>query len=144
MPKIGEAITVLSPVEKVFEYLSDPDNLPELWPSLVKVKDVQPLPEGGYRARYEYKMAGGLFKGKGEYSEIVPNKSFVIKTTGGITSTMTWVFRTRDHRTRLTLTVDYKIPIPLLGKIAEVIILKMNEQEIALMMSNIRARFLIA
>ncbi len=144
MPIIGEAITVLSPVEKVFKYLSDPNNLPEFWSSLVKVTNVQTLPDGGYKAHYTYKMVGRVFKGTGEYSEIAPNKSFVIKTKGGIRSTMTWAFRTRDNRTRVTLTVDYKIPIPLLGKIAEAIIVKMNEQELHLMMSNLRARFLIA
>ena len=143
MPIIGEAITVLASVDKVFSYLSDPNNLPEFWPSLVKIMDVHPLPDGGYGAKYEYKMVGRLFKGSGEYADIIPNKSFAIRTKGGIHSVLKWTFRTRDNRTRITLTVDYKIPIPLLGKITETIVMIMNKQELSLMMSNLRARFLI-
>ncbi|MFC2070488.1 SRPBCC family protein [Chloroflexota bacterium] len=143
MPIISEAITVLTPVEKVFNYLSDPHNLLEFWPSLVKLTNIKSLPDGGYSARYEYKMIGRIFKGTGEYSEIVPNKSFVINTKGGISSILTWTFRSQDSRARVMLTVEYKIPILLISNIAEAIVSKMNEQELALVMSNLRARFMM-
>jgi len=139
MAIIGEAITIPVPIEKVFNYLAMPDNLPEFWPSLIKLTEIQPLPEGRYKARFIYKMAGLQFKGTGEYTAVVPNKSIVIVTKGGITSVMTWTFRSRADRTRVALSIDYKIPIPLLGKLAEAAIVKMNEQEIALMLSNLRA-----
>ncbi len=144
MAIIGEAVTINAPVEKIFNYISTPNNLPEFWPSLVKVTDVQSLPEGGYKARYVYKMAGIHFKGTGEYTEIVPNKSLVIVTKGGISSVLTWIFRSQDNRTRLTLTVNYKIPIPLLGKLAEAVVEKMNEQELAFMLANLRVRFMVS
>ena len=139
---IGEGITVNAPIEKVFSYLSDPSNLSEFWPGLVSVADVKSLQDGGYRANWEYKMAGRLFKGTGEYTEIVPNKSLVIETTGDIRSVLTWIFSSQAGRTRVSLVIKYKIPIPLIGKLAEAIILKMNEQELSLMMSNLRARFM--
>ena len=47
MAKIEKTITINAPVEKVFGYVSEPTNLPEIWPSLVEVTDVQPLPNGG-------------------------------------------------------------------------------------------------
>jgi len=139
MAIIGEAITIPIPVEKVFDYLSIPDNLPEFWPSLVEITNVESLPEGKYKANFIYKMAGIQFKGTGEYTEVVPNKSIVIVTKGGLVSVLTWAFRSQPNRTRVILTIDYKIPVPLLGKLAEAIIVKMNEQEIALMLSNLRA-----
>ena len=92
MSTIGEAVTINAPVEKIFNYLSKPKNLPEFWPSLVKITDVQSLPNGGYKARYVYKMVGIIFKGTGEYTEIVPNKSLVIVTKGGINSVLKWTF----------------------------------------------------
>jgi uncharacterized protein YndB with AHSA1/START domain len=144
MAIIGEAVTVNAPVEKIFNYISKPNNLPEFWPSLVEVTDVQSLPTGGYEARYVYKMAGIRFKGTGEYTEIVPNKSIVIVTKGGINSVLTWTFRSKANITRVTLTIDYKIPIPLLGKLAEPLIEKMNEQELTLMLANLRARFVFS
>jgi len=138
---IAEAVTISAPVEKVFNYISTPNNLPEFWSSLVEVTNVQSLPKGGYKARYVYKMVGVRFKGTGEYTEIVPNKSLVIVTKGGINSILTWVFRSQANRTRVTLTVNYEIPVPLLGKLAEVVVKKMNEQELSFMLANLRTRF---
>jgi len=141
MITIGEAVTISVPLEKIFNYISTPNNLPKFWPSLMEVTDVQSLPKGGYKARYAYKMAGIHFKGTGEYTEIVPNKSLVIVTKGGISSVLTWIFRSQANRTRVTLTVNYEIPVPLLGKLAEAVIKKMNEGELTSMLANLRMIF---
>ena len=113
-------------------------------PSLMEVKDIQSLPNGGYSARWVYKMAGMRFKGTGEYTEIVQNQWFVVKIKGGIESTITWTFRSKEDKTRVTLTLEYKVPIPLLGKLAEAIIVKMNDQEGDLIMAHLQARFMMA
>ncbi|MFC1965647.1 SRPBCC family protein [Chloroflexota bacterium] len=118
--------------------------MPEFWPSLMEVKDVQSLPNGGYSARWVYKMAGMRFKGTGEYTKIVPNQFFVIETKGSIKSTIAWTVRSKDNKTRVTLTIEYKIPIPLLGKLAEPTIKEFNEQEADLMMAHLRTRFMMS
>jgi len=144
MAKIDKEVWVEAPIEKVFDYISEPSNLPEFWPSLIELIDVQSLPNGGYSARWGYKMLGIRFEGKGDYTRINPYHWIVIKTTGGISSTITWTFRSKENRTRVTLTIEYKIPVPLLGKLAEAIIVKMNEQEGDLIMANLRTRFMMA
>ena len=141
MAIIGEAVTINAPVEKIFNYISTPNNLPEFWPSLVEVTDIESLPNGGYKARYVYKMAGVSFKGTGEYTEIVPNQSLVIVTKGGIKSILTWTLRSQANRTRVTLTINYKIPVPLLSKLAEAVVEKMNKQELTSMLTNLRTMF---
>ena len=143
MAKIDKEVWVNAPIEKIFDYINEPSNLPEFWPSLIEIKDVQSLPNGGYSARWVYKMAGMRFEGTGEYTQIIPNQWFVIKTKGGIRSTIIWTFRSKENRTRVTLTIEYNIPIPLFGKLAEAIIVKMNEQEADLMMAHLRTRFMI-
>ncbi len=144
MAKIDKEVWVEAPAEKIFGYISEPSNMPEFWPSLMEIKDVQPLTNGGYSTRWVYKMLGMRFNGAAEYTQIVPNRFFVIETKGGIKSTIAWTFRSWENKTRVTLTIGYKIPIPLLGKLAEAIIVKMNEQEADLIMANIQARFMIA
>ncbi len=129
MVTIGEAVTINAPVDKIFDYISTPNNLPEFWPSLVEVTDIKSLPKGGYKGRYVYKMAGIHLRGTGEYTEIVPNESLVIMTKGGINSVLTWTFRSQANRTRVGLTVNYEIPVPLLGKLAEVVVKEMNERD---------------
>ena len=40
MAKLQKSITINAPVEKVFGYLSDPNNLPEIWPSMVEIEPI--------------------------------------------------------------------------------------------------------
>jgi len=142
--RVEKEVTVNAPVEKIFGYISEPNNMLEFWPSLMEIKDVQSLPNGGYSARWVYKMVGMIFKGDAEYTVMVPNQYFVIETKGTISSTITWTFRSKENRTRVTLTIEYKVPIPLLGKLAEAIIVKMNDQEGDVMMAHLQARFMIS
>lgn len=142
MAKVQKEIWIGAPLERIFDYVSDPTNLPEIWPSLMEVKNVEPLPKGGYKFRWAYKMLGLWFEGIGEYTRYVPYEFVVIETKGGIKSTIVWTVRYWENRTRVTFTVEYKIPIPLLGKIAEAIILKINDQEGEIVMANLQARFM--
>ncbi len=48
MAKLESSILISAPMEKVFEYASNPVNQPEFWPSLIEVKNVKELPNGGY------------------------------------------------------------------------------------------------
>jgi len=140
MAKTVKSITINAPVEKVFDYISEPTNLPEIWPSLVEVKDVQKLPSGGTRNRWVYKMAGIRLKGTSEDTEYVPNQRIVSKTKGGAESTQTWMFQPEAGGTKVTFEVEYTVPIPVLGKLAEAIIVKMNEHEGELILANLKAR----
>ncbi|MFC2006105.1 SRPBCC family protein [Chloroflexota bacterium] len=144
MATVDKEVIVNAPIEKIFSYISDPSNWPEFWPSLMKIEDVQSLPKGGYSAKYEYKMAGVRFKGTGQYTEFVPNNWIVVQTKGGIQSTITCTFRSIEGKTRVTLTIEYKVPILLLGKLAEFVILKMNDREADLVMFNLQIRFMMA
>ncbi|MFC1952582.1 SRPBCC family protein [Chloroflexota bacterium] len=143
MAKIDREIIVNSPIERVFNYISDFTNWPEFWSSLMEIEGIQSLPNGGSRADYQYKMAGMRFQGAGEHTELAPNHWIVVDTVGGIQSTITWTFRSIDDKTQITFSVEYKVPIPLLGKLAELVVLKMNEQEADLIMVNLQARFLL-
>jgi len=140
MAKVEKAITINAPVEKVCGYINEPTNLPEIWPSMVEVKDVQRLPNGGTSFRWVYKMAGMRFEGTTEDTEYVPNQRVVSKSTGGIESTFTWTFQPEDGGTKLTVEVEYTVPIPLLGKLAEAFIVKQNEREAELLLANLKAK----
>ena len=140
MARVQKTVSVNAPVEKVFSYISDPTNLPEIWPSLIEVSDVKSLPSGGHSNRWVYKMAGMRFEGTSEDTERVPNERVVSKTEGGVKSTQTWSLQPEAGGTKVTLTVDYTVPIPVLGKLAEVIIVKMNDHEGDLLMANLKTR----
>ena len=140
MAKVEKTITINAPVEKVFGYVEEPANLPEIWPSMVEAKDVQRLPNGGTSFRWVYKMAGMRFKGTSEDTEYVANRRVVSKSKGGIESTITWTFQPEASGTKVTFEAKYTVPIPLLGKIAEAFIVKQNEHEAELLLANLKAR----
>ncbi len=139
MVKAVKTITIKAPVEKVYDYISEPTNLPEIWPSLVEIKDVQKLPSGGTKERWVYKMAGIRLEGTSE-SEDTENQRIVSKSKGGAESTQIWMFQPEAGGTKVTLEVEYTVPIPVLGKLAEAIIVKMNEHEAELILANLKAR----
>jgi uncharacterized membrane protein len=139
MAKITRTITINAPVEKVFSYLDEATNLPKIWPSLIEVKDVKRLPNGGHSDKWEYKMAGIRLKGSGEDIEHIPNQRIVTKTKGGADSTQTWLFQPEAGGTKVTFEVEYTVPIKVLGKLAEAIIVKMNEHEGDTILANLKA-----
>ncbi len=140
MATIKKSININAPVEKVFEYASKPEILPEIWPSMIEVKNIKDLPNGGHSFDWVYKMAGMRLNGSSEDIEVVPNERTVSRTSGGIESTVTWEYLPVDDGTKFTSTTEYKVPIPLLGKLAESIIVKMNENETEVILANLKAR----
>ena len=140
MAKAGGSITIKSPVEKIFNYISEPENQPEIWPSLMEIKNVERFSDGNIKNQWVYKMAGIRFEGTSESIDYVPNKRIVSKTKGGVESTQTWTFQPEGDKTRVSFEVEYTIPIPVLGKLAEAIIVKMNEHEGETILANLKAR----
>ena len=140
MATVKNSIKINSPVEKVFEYSTNPKNLPEIWPSLVEVKNIKKLENGGNSYDWVYKMAGMNFKGSSEDIEVIPNKCVVSTSSVGIESTVKWEYQPVDDGTIMTSTIEYKVPVPLLRKLAESIIVKMNENEGEVILANLKAR----
>ena len=137
---VERAITIKAPEEKVFAYISDPANLPEIWPSLVEVKDVKQSPDGiGSTYRWVYKMAGIHFEGISETTEYAANERLVIVGKGGIDAKRISLFQPVEDGMKYSTVVEYTIPIPLLGKLAEAIIVKLNENEAKVILSNLKA-----
>ena len=87
------SIVIEAPVHEVFEYWKNPGNWPEVWPSMVEVKDVVLTPEGvGTTDSWVYKMAGMHFKGTGEMVACIPDRLIEFKVYGDIDSTFVWAF----------------------------------------------------
>lgn len=128
MARFHKSIEIKAPVSKVYSFIEDPNNGPEVMTNLIEVKDVKGSGVGSHY-KWTWNMAGLKFKGENTYIEDVPNKRIVINSKGGIESTWTYNFESRGDVTILDLDIDYKIPVPVLGKLAEKFLLKRNERE---------------
>ena len=142
MQRAEETITINAPPKIVFDFVNDPKSIQKIWPSIAEVSDEQRLLNGGMRFRLMYKMAGMRFTVVSEDVEYVPHSRVVNKTTGGIESTMIWTYLPEDGgtKTKLTLKVEYDAPIPLLGRLAELVVAKINKDEIAVMLVYLKAQ----
>lgn len=139
--KISKSIEINAPVQNVFAFLSDPNNLPEVWPAMVEVSNVQRTADGGHSFDFVYKMAGVRFNGRSETSGVELNKRVLAKTEGGIPSTFEYLYKsTSGGGTNLTINTDYTIPGQLLSKLADPLIHRINEHEADLLLKNVKAR----
>ena len=128
MAELEKSVTINTPVGRVFSYITNPMNQLEYTPGMTEVRDI--VGEGvGQRFRWTYKMMGIPLKGESEVTEYVANQRYVEKSKGGIDSTWTWTFKPEAERTLLNLVVEYTIPIPVLGKIGERLVMRQNERE---------------
>ena len=139
MAKVERSISIKAPVDKVFSYISEPKNELEWLPSLTDIREV--TGKGvGKKWSWSYKMIGISFKGNSEVTEQVTDERYVYKSTGGIRSTWTFTCKPKDGGTTLNLSVEYTIPVPVLGKVAEKLVLSQNEREADLAIANIKTR----
>jgi uncharacterized membrane protein len=137
MPTIRKSIAIRAPVDQVFEYVGDPRNLPEIWPSLVAVRNVESHPTGN-SFDWDYKLMGLRIHGHTDPVELVKNARLVSRSVTGIPNTFRWIYGRRGDETEVTLEVDYEVPV--LGWLALGIVGRVNEREAHLVLTNLKRR----
>ena len=137
MPTIKNSIRIQAPVEKVFAYVTNPMSSLEWMVSLTEARDVTGSGVGQHWG-WEYKMAGIPLQGESTVIESVPNERHVFTSKGGITSKFSWTFEPQETGTLLQLEIEYHIPIPVLGKLADKLVTRRNERESEINMQNIK------
>ena len=138
MPRIERSILINAPVNEVFDYIADPTNCPTWVPGMVSVRDVAGI-DAGKTFRWTYKMAGISFDGESTILEYVPYEWIVIGSQRGIVSVWTYDFRAEGDGTRVGAVVEYAIPIPVVGKVIQEVILGKNEHEADLALARLKA-----
>ena len=137
MATIRRSISIHAPIEQVFDYVADPTHLPDIWPSLVEVKNVQPHATGN-SFDWDYKLLGMRIHGHSDPVELVRNERQVTRSERGIPNTFRWLYAAHDGETEVTLEVDYKVPI--LGRLAERIVGRVNEREAETLLANLKLK----
>jgi uncharacterized membrane protein len=147
MATIRRSITIRAPVERIFAYVADPTHLPAIWPSLVEVRNVQPGATGS-SFDWDYKLMGLRIHGHSDPVELVPNERLVSRSVKGIPNTFRWLYAPRPgptdpgapagqtQQTEVTLEVDYEVPM--LGRLAERLVGKINEREAETLLGNLK------
>ncbi|MFZ1866801.1 MAG: SRPBCC family protein [Polyangiales bacterium] len=138
METIEKSIIINAPVQKVFEYIDDPRNDPEWMIDMMEVHEVEGPPGVGRHFHWTFKMVGVPLKGQSTTIEHVPNRRTVTESQGGVSSTWAADLQPEGDGTKLTMKVEYTIPVPVLGKLAEHLVAKRNERNLESSMQNIK------
>jgi uncharacterized membrane protein len=139
MPRFHKEIDIKAPVHKVYSFIEDPKNAPEVMTNMIEVNEVKGSGLGT-QFKWTWKMAGMKMKGESKNIEDIPDKRIVVKTSGGIESTWTYNFKPQGEATILDLDIDYTIPVPVLGKLAEKVLLKRNERDAEANLLNLKEK----
>lgn len=139
MPRIRKSITINAPVEKVFEYISNPENMLEWQSNVTGIRNVTGHGEG-QTWTWDYKMMGLHFTGMAKVTRSRLNFERRVESKGGIEAKWLWEFRPVNGVTQLRWVTDYTIPVPVLGKVGELFILRRNERVARFAMTNIKRR----
>jgi uncharacterized membrane protein len=125
MTKVEASVDIGAPLAEVFAYASDWRLWEEWWEG---VSDFRPTTEvtRGNGTRYAYKawISGITLNLEAEIHEFAENVGWRAVGTKGVPHKTQWVFEGRGERTRLTYILDYKLPVPLLGPLLDVLFMR--------------------
>lgn len=139
MAIVKKSTQINESAEKVFNYLCDHKNEPDWMPGMIELDLISGNGRTvGDRYKWKYKMAGLIFNGESTVKEIISDRKIVTESKAGIKNTFTFNLEPNEKGTMLELNIDYTIPVPVLGKIAEKMVLGKNEREADLAMDNIK------
>jgi hypothetical protein len=100
--------------------------------------------DGTHSFHWVYKMAGMHFKGHTETIDVEKNKRIVVRSVRekdkGLDSVFRWSYSGANGGTNLALEVEYTLPIPLLEKLAEPFLHRLNEREAEMVLANLKSR----
>jgi hypothetical protein len=140
MTKIIKSVFIEAPVEKIYDYLIEPMNLQEYWPNVIKISDVKQLPNGGYSTRWVYQMSFLKFIGTGITVDCARNQFIIDHIKGGIESTQKWSLSPKGPGTMATFEVEYNIPIPVIGRVLEKLLEKINHRDGEQLMALLKSK----
>jgi hypothetical protein len=102
--------------------------LPIWLPTMVEVRDV--IGTGaGQQFEWTSRMAGSLLRGQSTVIEHVPNVHGLHQSIGMVNSTFGYTVEPHEDGASLTVEIQYLVPVPVLGKLAERVLLRRNARE---------------
>jgi anaerobic magnesium-protoporphyrin IX monomethyl ester cyclase len=138
--KVTMSIKIKTPIRKVFNYVTSPENWTRFVTSLVDIRNVSSNAlKAGTTFEWTYRMLGVNFDGKGRVIEYQKDKKFVMEMKGAFPIREVYHFKSERKATVLKLEIQYEIPGKLLGVIANrLVIEKLNKKEAAAVIKKVK------
>lgn len=128
-------------VNKVFDYINQPQNLSKLSPTIDKSEGIGKNQHGVHIIKAEYTVAGGIASGEAVLNpeEYVKNKVIRYSIDDDIKGYIQWEFEQMNNKTILTYSAEYEITIPVPDLFVNTVGQRISQREIDSMIENLRA-----
>jgi len=131
--------TICAPIQKVFDFIVDPFQLPKAMSSLIENTNVSDIPlKEGSTYNYKYKMFGVTLDGVWEVKEMDSPKIYSARTVGAIDSEWAYELQEEGEVTRITLTITYKPPQSVIEQLKLTALSAANEVEAKNFLHNLK------
>lgn len=127
MPTYENSILIEAPIGVVFAYVNEPATFPDWVNGMIEVRNVIGSGEG-LQYEWTFKMVGLLFRGQSVAVNYVQDECAAYQSIGMVESIWTNITEPHDGGTKLTIKLEYAIPTPVLGKLAEQLTLRRNKR----------------
>lgn len=135
---ISKEVLIKASPERIYKVIEDPALASELNPNLTLLSTT-PSPVGGFDNTWEYRMSGMKFNGETKITIAQRPYQTVYETTGGVPSTWAWRLQPEGEYTRVSLSLDYKMPGSFFGGAFNKLVLeRQNNKDIETQLANLQ------
>ncbi len=133
----SQSILIDAPPAEVFAYVNDPRELPSWTAGVIEIRNIRGCGEG-LQYDFTYRMVGVQLRGQSVIIEYVENRCAAHQGIGMMELVWTNRVEPADGGTKLTIEVEYGIPVPVLGILAERLTVRRNERNLELALINVK------
>ncbi len=131
------SIVIHAPLSEVFAYVNAPATLPDWMTGMSEVRNI--VGSGaGLQYDWTYTMVGVRLRGQNVVVEYVPDECAAHQSIGMVNATWKSIVEPHEDGTKLRFQVEYTIPFPVLGKLAEHLTVRRNERDVDNYLLNIK------
>jgi len=129
-----------APIEKVFKFATNPNNIPLVLPGLIENTNIPELPiKAGDKFNLKYQMLGVIVEGICTIDKIESPNIYDFSTSSGVTSHWKERLSSNNGGTHFSLDVEYEPPRSWIEKMKLNVIKKMNIKDAEHFLHNINA-----
>lgn len=138
--KIHVEINIKAPIQKVFDFVTNPHKIPLALPGLIENTNVPELPvKAGDTFNFKYKMVGIVLEGVTTVEEITSPTTYNFSTTVGAISHWKEQLSDDNGSTNFSLDIEYEVPQTWTEAIKISLIQKTNQKSAEKFLENVKS-----